>query len=51
MLHDLRLSVWMNMEDFITGDSGHDAGHRVAVERILGKEISNKAKIEFLFDL
>ena len=32
------LGGWMNMENFIIGYPGHEAGLRSAVERVLGKE-------------
>jgi hypothetical protein len=34
------LGGWMNMENFIIGYPGHEAGLRSAVERVLGKEKS-----------
>lgn len=45
LLRGFCLGGWMNMENFITGYPGHEAGLRSAVERVLGKE-----KAHFFFE-
>jgi len=45
LLRGFCLGGWMNMENFIIGYPGHEAGLRSAVERVLGKE-----KAHFFFE-
>jgi len=45
LLRGFCLGGWMNMENFITGYPGHEAGLRSAVEGVLGRE-----KADFFFE-
>lgn len=41
----LKLTSHLSMENFITGFAGHEAQHRAAMRRVLGKQ-----RYEFFFD-
>ncbi|RDW87680.1 hypothetical protein BP5796_03374 [Coleophoma crateriformis] len=45
ILRGTGIGGWMNMENFITGYSGHEKQHRAAMLKVLGKE-----KYDFFFD-